>query len=506
MAISAEVTGQVAQVRASHERRVEEWELQRALAEQETRIGDQGVTIATVQLSIAEGEREIAELQAEHAKEIVEFLESKFTAVELYDWMIGVLADTYRFFLPQATATAKLAENQLAFERQEVPMGFIRTDYWAPPSDDSFGGAEFEDEDQRPDRRGLTGSTRLLRDVHELDQYAFRTAERKLSIQKTLSLARLSPVEFQQFRETGVLTFTTPMELFDRDQPGHYLRLVEDVDVSVVALTPSEGINATLTASGISRVVTGGDIFQTRTIRRQPESIALSAPFSSDGRFELRPDSEELLRPFEKMGVDTTWEFRMPKAANQFEYDTVADVLLTIEYTALASSDYRQQVIRELDPETSAERAFSFRHAFADSWYELNNPEAVDDPITVRFATRREDFPPNLTDLDIEHVLLSFVGPDNETLDGIEMTLTFDDFSGLGPFGGTAGIVENRMSTRSPSALNLAAISASATSVEGEWTLSLPHTATVRELFEEDVIRDILFVITYSGQLPEWPE
>jgi len=34
--------------------------------------------------------------------------------------------------------------------------------------------------------------------------------------------------------------------------------------------------------------------------------------------------------PFESMGVDTTWEFQMPKAANQFDYRTIADVLFTI--------------------------------------------------------------------------------------------------------------------------------------------------------------------------------
>ena len=39
--------------------------------------------------------------------------------------------------------------------------------------------------------------------------------------------------------------------------------------------------------------------------------------------------------PFEAMGVDTSWELQMPKAANPFDYRTLADVLMTIEYTAL---------------------------------------------------------------------------------------------------------------------------------------------------------------------------
>ncbi|MBA3965031.1 MAG: hypothetical protein H0X47_04540 [Nitrospirales bacterium] len=67
----------------------------------------------------------------------------------------------------------------------------------------------------------MTGSARLLQDVYKLDQYAFETDKRKLHLTKTISLAHLVPVEFQRFRETGVLQFATPRELFDQDFPGH---------------------------------------------------------------------------------------------------------------------------------------------------------------------------------------------------------------------------------------------------------------------------------------------
>jgi hypothetical protein len=40
--------------------------------------------------------------------------------------------------------------------------------------------------------------------------------------------------------------------------------------------------------------------------------------------------------------VDATWELQMPKAANPFDYRTIADVLITLEYTALQSFTYRQ--------------------------------------------------------------------------------------------------------------------------------------------------------------------
>src|SRR3712207_7849693 len=52
--------------------------------------------------------------------------------------------------------------------------------------------------------------------------------------------ARLDPYALQRFRETGVLLFETPMTLFDRDFPGHYLRLIKRVRISVIALRSEE--------------------------------------------------------------------------------------------------------------------------------------------------------------------------------------------------------------------------------------------------------------------------
>ena len=151
-----------------------------------------------------------------------------------------------------------------------------------------------------------------------------------------------------------MLTFATPEELFDRDFPGHYLRLIKRVKVSLIALRPAlRGVRATLSASGVSRTVVARDPFDTVTLRREPESIAFTAPIGATGLFELEPEGAMLL-PFEGMGVDTVWQLALPKAANPFDYRTIADVLLTIEYTALDSPEYRQNVIRSLDRPSAA--------------------------------------------------------------------------------------------------------------------------------------------------------
>src|SRR5664279_5605451 len=368
MVNTAETSAQINSATASFERRSQEWELQRQLAEGEMAIGAQQVTLAQTHTDVARQEEFISRTQHDQAQATVEFLANKFTSAELYAWMSGILGGAYNYFLQQATAMAQLAQYQLGFERQESPPSFIKADYWEATDDQ----AQRAGSQSTPDRQGLTGSVRLLQDITRLDQFAFDTNRRKLQLSQTFSLARLAPVEFQRFRETGVLPFATPMALFDQGFPGHYMRLLKRAHVSVVALVPAtHGLRATLIASGISRVVTGGDVFSTITVRRDPELIAFTGTSNATGLLGLEPDAGMLL-PFESMGVDTNWELQLPKAANPFDYRTISDVLFTVEYTALQEFSYRQQVIQQLDDRVSADRVISVRDQFADQWYALH--------------------------------------------------------------------------------------------------------------------------------------
>ena len=85
---------------------------------------------------------------------------------------------------------------------------------------------------------------------------------------------------------------------------------------------------------------------------------------NASGVFELEAQSSGMLLPFEGSGVDTTWELRMPKAANFFDYRTIGDVLFTIEYTALQSWDYRSRS----SSRSGSPQAATARSASATSW------------------------------------------------------------------------------------------------------------------------------------------
>lgn len=492
---------------ASLEEKQKDWNFQLQLANEDVTIGQDQVQIANDNVAVANQDLSNATMQANHAKATADFLATKFTNADLYRWMSGVLGGVYAYFLRQATAIARLAEAQLAFERQETALSVIQSDYWQPLSNAS-GGANAGG--QNADRAGLTGAERLLEDITQLDQIAFATDKRKLQLTKTISLAQLDPVAFQKFVQTGVLRFDTSMDIFDRDFPGQYLRMIKQVRVSVVALIPpTQGIRATLANDGVSRVITQDDSgnYQPVTVRRDPQLIALTSPANATGVFNLTDSQSNLLLPFEDLGVDTSWEFMMPAASNPFDYTTIADVLLAIDYTALDSPDFRKQVIQQLDQSVSADRAYSFRQQFADAWYDLNNPGQSLSPMVVQFQTQTQDFPPNVDNMTIGQLVLYFVSAAGVTLtEQPTAKLTFAGTDSNGnpkTVAGSADAISNIISTRRG---NAASWIDAMVGMEpaGNWTLDL-SAPDVRSLFQSGQIQDILFVITYNGLLPAWP-
>ncbi|MDA0160165.1 FG-GAP-like repeat-containing protein [Solirubrobacter ginsenosidimutans] len=497
---AASTWSQIRQIQASRERTRQEWQLRVQLALQDQRIGDQQIRVETDQVRIAQQEFAVSDLQADNADAMLDFHMQKFTNLDLYDWMSGILERTYSFMLQQAAAMAQLAARQVAFERQEGLTPAIHADYWQPAAD---GPISANGDTAAQDRRGLTGSARLLQDIVALDQWAFDSNTRKLQLSKTFSLAQLVPLDFEQLRTTGVMTFNTPTGLFDYDFPGHYLRLIKRVSVSVAALTPpGQGIHATLSNTGVSRVVVGPDVFQTTVVRRQPETIALTSPIGSTGVFAFEAQSE-FANPFESQGVDTTWELRMPKAGNFFDYTTLADVLLTIDYTALDSVDYRVQVTRQLDRRFVGDRAFSMRSDFADAWWDLHNPDQQPSPFATHFEIRREDFPPNLEDLEIAEVSLLFVAGTAVPTEAVPAGLKFTETGATTAIGGSATPVDHLVSTRRANGGSWRQIIGKIPA--GRWDLTLVDSTETREWFEGDDLLDILIVVSYAGRTPAWP-
>ena len=123
--------------------------------------------------------------------------------------------------------------------------------------------------------------------------------------------------------------------------------------------------------------------------------------------------------------------------------------------------------------------------------------------MTVRFATRREDFPPNLDELLIQQVVLYFARSAEVQMEISVGHLQFRAAGSNSPLGGTAVSLDGVISTRKGNAASWASIIGS--NPGGDWELALSNDAQTRALFENEQLSDILLVITYSGRTPTWP-
>lgn len=123
--------------------------------------------------------------------------------------------------------------------------------------------------------------------------------------------------------------------------------------------------------------------------------------------------------------------------------------------------------------------------------------------MVVDFETRREDFPPNIDNLRIEQVLLYFARTGEDTADEIPVTLDFTASGANGRVGGSSKTTEGVISTRRANGSPWLAMTGNPP--VGNWELAFPDTQDIRQLFDRETIEDILLVITYSGDTPEWP-
>ena len=160
-------------------------------------------------------------------------------------------------------------------------------------------------------------------------------------------------------------------------------------------------------------------------------------------------------------------------------------------------------MIQTLDPELSLDRPFSFRQQFPDQWYDLNNPDQTATPMTVRFKTTREDFLPNIDDVNMQNLVLYLAPANGQPVEIPGVRLVFKKQADETPVGGPADSIDGVISTRRANGSKWLPIT-NETPI-GEWELALPADNTTKNLFKNEESEDILFVITYSGRTPEWP-
>ena len=348
----------LASMQASFERREEEWQYNLGLNQNGVDIAEQNLQQGLKRLDIVQRQHDIAQLRLGLARDTLSYLENKFLNKEMLVWMLRISREQYRLRLDYAISASFMAERALSFGLLSPATQMIRFDYFEPEVD------------------GLLGATQLQTDLQALQATKLHSEKRKLQLQKTLSLAQIAPAELQKFKSAGILPFSTLLHWFDRDFPGHYQRTIKRISVSMLALVPPhEGIKAMLRNTGVSNLVIGPPYsqgFEKTTVLRNPESIALTSAIDDSGiiRFDYQ---DEFLLPFEGLGVETDWLLEMPRASNPLDFETIADIFVNVEYTALHSDVYAEVVRNQLGDTDQNDLPIVFRIHYPDQWYHFHN-------------------------------------------------------------------------------------------------------------------------------------
>lgn len=325
---------------AGYDRRRDEWKLQSTLADYEIKNIEKQIEGTKLRKSAAEKDYDIHKKNIQHKKEVIDFVNSKFSNEQLYQWLIGQLSTTM-WQLYQMALELSLAAQQAYVYECDKNDNFIRFDYW------------------NSGKKGLFAAEALMLSLNQMQQAYLKKNNRRLEISKNISLVLTCPEAFLKLKAGGSCDFQFPETLFATDYEGGYCRKITSLSITIPAvLAPYETIKATLRQKeskvllkpdqkgmdyllGLSSTEPDDGII--RHLKEQNEKIALSHGIEDNGTFQLNFNDERYL-PFEGTGVNSSWHLEMPKEANQFDFDSITDVIINIKYTSLEDENLKKYV------------------------------------------------------------------------------------------------------------------------------------------------------------------
>jgi len=385
-------------------RRSDEWQFQTDLASKELEQIDKQIAGAQVRLELTGQDVTNQQLQIDQAKETDDFMHSRFTNDELQNWMITKISDTYFKSYQLAYDVAKQSERSFRYELGLPDSAYINFGYW-----DSL-------------KKGLQAGEQLSYDIRRMEMAYYEQNKRELELTKPISLSQLDPVALLKLKTTKSCFINLPEELFDMDYPGHYMRRIRSVSVTIPCISgPYTTVSCKLTmtknsirTSGISSGgATGyprkqangvpGDDPRFRDAVGALQSIATSSAQQDSGLFELNFRDERYL-PFEGAGAISQWHLELPAAIRQFDYNTISDVIIHLRYTARdggdtlkldATASLNAQINRMLvsTKDTGLMRIFSAKNDLPTEWYKFLHPVNAGDDQVLTLNLDQTRFP-----------------------------------------------------------------------------------------------------------------
>ncbi|MFJ4142256.1 neuraminidase-like domain-containing protein [Pseudomonas sp. NPDC089734] len=308
-------------------RRLQEWENARDQAKLE-------VDQITAQLAVHDAQTRITALQLRQAEEarkqaevVHAFLNKRFTNSQLYQWLNGQFSTFYYQAYDATFSLCMAAQACWQYEIADYSTSFIQPAAWK----DTW--------------RGLTAGESLKLNLLRMDAAYLARYDRRLEIVKTVSVKQL-PVSSEddpslnmgwdavvaRLADEGIVEFEITQAMLDADYPGHYLRRIKRMSISLpVTVGPYQDIRATLTQTWNAVQMNGPD-GPLKENMRASQQVIVSTGVDDDGLFMFNFDDERYL-PFEGTGAISRWALTF-SAGQEEMIASITDIIAHVRYTA----------------------------------------------------------------------------------------------------------------------------------------------------------------------------
>jgi|CXWL01.1.fsa_nt_gi protocatechuate 3,4-dioxygenase beta subunit len=378
-----EMGASMAGMESSNRRRDQDWKHQVETAKRDILQIEKQITAAEIRRDIASHSLEVHEKTIDQSEELFDFLGTKFSSFGRYTLLSNRLHRLYRIAFNSALSMAKMTEQAYRAERTEDNT-LLNGSYWDA------------------DNAGLLAGERLLIDLQSLELQYIETNYRQLEIEQAFSLAQFGADKLLELQTTGTCEFNIPEFFFDLHYPGQYRRRIKAVRLTlpcVVGPYGNVGATLTLTRSELRDRPQASAPLQQVPLRHAP-AIAASSAQNDAGVFEFSFRDERFM-PFEGMGAISTWKLSLPRTVRSFDYKTISDVILRINYTAMEDNTLRDDIERSNSTimltrfqEAAPVRIFSVRHDFPAVWAQFKNSQPnASQRCELKLPLKAEHFP-----------------------------------------------------------------------------------------------------------------
>lgn len=477
----------LASQKGGYKRRQEEWDLQIELATKESEQIEKQLAAATIRLALAEKDLENHKLQIENAKSEQEYLKTKYTNKELYSWMTSQLSTIYFQAYQLAFDMAKRAEKSMRYELAlpNSSLPFIQFGYW-----DSL-------------KKGLLSGDKLMLAINKMEAAYIEQHKRNYELTKQISLRQLAPNALLALKLTGTCELDIPEWWFDMDYPGHFMRRIKAVSLSIPCIVgPHTNVSCTLSMTKstirpsaiIENAYEHEDNYEVHY--GMAESIAISNAQNDSGVFELNFNDERYL-PFEGAGVVSRWTLTLSDI-EQFDYQSITDVVLVLRYCAKeggaslkkAALEHTKTILDRINTNNQPTILMSLKQEFGTAWHHFISPLGGAATHELNFELQPQHYP-FFTKFGHNRAITA-CGLYVLSKDGTAINYDLDVL----PIGGTVVNVTGTTGNK-----ELVAISPNPNDGLGAWHLKLNHTASTNALNVED-IKDIILTIDYKIGFP----